>query len=240
MSITLSVTSFKEGPRKAQAVKRLGLALFRSGQRVLWVDLQPEATLTDALKVVPGEPPFESAGTVDELFMSRPSEEGTLRSRLVVTTGSGPDLVPAEAGIEGIGYHLARRTDRERILARFLEPLIPNYDWILIDSPTQDGILLQNCLTAASDVLFPVMPELFSVTDALQLRQWVELARSRGNPELRVAGAWSLDTDRTHILRPEAVRALDPEREAELLRAQDDDAAVRELLGRAKKVAGTA
>ena len=73
-------------------------------------------------------------------------------------------------------------------LRRALEPLLGEYDAILIDCPPSLGICTINGLTAAGEVLIPLQCETLSSRGVGQLLETVEDVRSYTNAELSVRG----------------------------------------------------
>ena len=59
------------GCGKTTTTMNLGVALVKSGKRVLLVDGDPQANLTSYLGVTPGTPPFETLHTLDEVYLSK-------------------------------------------------------------------------------------------------------------------------------------------------------------------------
>jgi chromosome partitioning protein len=77
---------------------------------------------------------------------------------------------------------------RETKLKRALEPLLPNYDYILIDCPPSLGLLTLNALTAAGEVLIPVQAEYYALEGLSQLIAVVRRVREALNPQLEISG----------------------------------------------------
>ena len=65
----ITVANQKGGVGKTTTVMNLGVALVKKGKRVLLVDGDPQSNLTSYLGVTPGEPPFETLHTLDEVYL---------------------------------------------------------------------------------------------------------------------------------------------------------------------------
>jgi chromosome partitioning protein len=75
------------------------------------------------------------------------------------------------------------------MLANALAPVLPEYDYVLVDDPPSLGLLTINGLTAASDgVLIPVQCEYLALEGLSQLLRTVQKVRDVLNPRLRVMG----------------------------------------------------
>jgi hypothetical protein len=79
------------------------------------------------------------------------------------------------------------KEEREQVLKRWLEPLRPDFDYILIDTPPSLNLLTLNALVAANEVLVPVQAEFFSLLghELHEVRQ--DLVGGLANPEVIVA-----------------------------------------------------
>jgi len=90
--------------------------------------------------------------------------------------------------VAGSEIALLTKTGREVVLKRALAPLVPHYDWILIDCGPSLGILTVNALTAAEYVIIPFQCESLSHRGVGQLLETVEDVRGYSNPDLTVLG----------------------------------------------------
>jgi chromosome partitioning protein len=97
-------------------------------------------------------------------------------------------LLPSTIDVAGAEVHLLSKTGREYVLRRALEPLVAEYDAILIDCPPSLGICTINGLTAASEVLIPLQCETLSQRGVGQLLETVDDVRSYTNDDLVVRG----------------------------------------------------
>ena len=77
---------------------------------------------------------------------------------------------------------------REQSLKRVLEPMVEDYDFILIDCQPSLGLLTINALTAADGVIIPLECEYFSLRGVALLIQTIEKVSERLNPQLELEG----------------------------------------------------
>lgn len=179
----IAVANQKGGVAKTTTVASLGVALARLGQRVLLVDLDPQACLTFSLGIEPDELEF----TLHDVLLGRVSA-----SMAVQPTEDGPDLLPATIDLAGVESALASRTGREHRLKQTLDALLeqadPAYDVVLIDCPPSLGVLTVNGLTAARELLIPLQCETLSHRGVGQLLDTVEDVHRFTNPDLTVLG----------------------------------------------------
>ena len=154
------------------------LAIF--GQRVLVVDLDPQANATsclgvDKLQVV--------GGTYEALLGSAASQYILLNERLKLS------LLPSSPALAGAEVELVDELARETRLKKTLESLNDRYDYILIDCPPSLGLLTVNGIVAAQDgVIVPVQCEYLALEGLGQLTQTIQRVRVALFPNLRVRG----------------------------------------------------
>ena len=100
----------------------------------------------------------------------------------------GLSVIPATIDLAGAEVHLLGRTAREHVLARALQPIVDDYDVVMIDCPPSLGVLTINGLTAAEVVLVPLQCEALSHRGVGQLLETIEDVRQFANEKLSVLG----------------------------------------------------
>ncbi len=179
MTRTVAVANQKGGVAKTTTVASLGSALAELGQRVLLVDLDPQACLTFSL----GLDPETLELSVHDVLLGR------VDARLAVQeTEDGVDLLPATIDLAGSEALLLTRTGREYALRSALEEISGDYDWVLLDCSPSLGVLTLNALTAADDVLIPLQCETLSHRGVGQLLDTVRDVQRLTNRGLTVLG----------------------------------------------------
>ncbi len=173
----LAVANQKGGVAKTTTVASLGAALAELGQRVLLVDLDPQACLTFSLGIDPEDL---------ELSVHHVLTKGLDTSEVILHTDDGVDLMPATIELARAESDLLTRTGREHVVKMALEGL--DYDWILLDCPPSLGVLTVAALTAAQGVLIPLQCETLSHRGVGQLLDTVHDVRRFTNRELEVWG----------------------------------------------------
>ncbi len=183
MTITLAVANQKGGVAKTTSVVSIGAALAELGQRVLLVDLDPQACLTLSLGIDPEDL---------ELSVHQVLTKGVDAGEVILATDDGVDLLPATIELARAEADLLTRTGREHVIKSSLEDLLDAegqaYDWILLDCPPSLGVLTVAALTAADGVLVPLQCETLSHRGVGQLLDTVHDVRRFTNKDLEVWG----------------------------------------------------
>ncbi len=181
MPIIYALANQKGGVGKTTTAVNMGACLAQWGQRVLVVDVDPQANATSSLGVNKRAVPLS---TYDLLVRDVPL------ARIVQSTGRDRfDLVPASPALAGATVELVSLPQREYRLRQALARLERQYDYALIDCPPSLGILTVNGLTAATDgVIIPVQCEYLALEGLSQLARAIELVRRALNPTLRLRG----------------------------------------------------
>src|SRR5690242_17014053 len=178
MARVFAVANQKGGVAKTTTVQTLGAALSELGERVLLVDLDPQACLTFAI----GLEPDSLSPTLHDVLLGRAKAEDALH--MVGAIG----IVPANVDLAGSEVHLLTRTGREHALARALARVRDDFDTVLMDCPPSLGVLTVNALTASDGVLIPLQCEALGHRGVAQLLDTIEDVREFTNPALSVRG----------------------------------------------------
>ena len=181
VTTTLAIANQKGGVAKTTTVASLGAALAELGQRVLLVDLDPQACLTFSLGIDPEDL---------ELSVHHVLTKGLPPAEVIIETDDGVDLLPATIELARAEADLLTRTGREHVVRMAVEelPAESPYDWILLDCPPSLGVLTVAALTAADGVLVPLQCETLSQRGVGQLLDTVHDVRRFTNRGLEVWG----------------------------------------------------
>jgi chromosome partitioning protein len=176
-----AVCNQKGGVGKTTTTINLGAALAEQGRKVLLVDFDPQGALSVGL----GIQPHELDRTVYNLLMERGV---TARDVIIKTRVAGMDLLPSNIDLSGAEVQLVHEVGREFVLGRVLEPVIPDYDVILIDCQPSLGLLTVNALACADGVLVPLECEYFALRGVALLMETIEKVSDRLSPKLAIDG----------------------------------------------------
>ena len=100
----------------------------------------------------------------------------------------GLDFLPSNIELSGAELQLVTEFGRESVLQEKLTPLLPEFDYAIIDCPPSLGLLCVNALVVATEVIIPLQCEYFGMKGMQQLQRTIDRVRAKLNSHLRVAG----------------------------------------------------
>jgi chromosome partitioning protein len=181
MARIFTLVNQKGGVGKTTTAINLGAYLGYFGQRVLIVDLDPQANATSSLGI---DKQTVKHGTYEVLIGSQPIAPNILHNpRLKIS------LLPSSPSLAGAEIELIDLDNREYLLKRALTNISDRYDYILIDCPPSLSLLTVNGLIAAeSGVIIPVQCEYLALEGLGQLTQTIRKVQNSLFPELQIKG----------------------------------------------------
>ncbi|WP_428388632.1 ParA family protein [Mucisphaera sp.] len=173
----------KGGVGKTTTTMNLGHALARAGQRVLMVDLDPQAHLT----LYNGVDPDTLEKTIYDLLI----EDNVTAAETVIELDPNRGILPADVNLAGVESELAERVssgNAQTILRDKVSAVADQFDYVLIDCPPSLGLLTVNALTLAREVIVPMQAHFLALQGLGKLLETVQLVSEGINPTLKVAG----------------------------------------------------
>ncbi len=176
----VAVANQKGGVAKTTSAVNLAAALGGAGKKVLLADLDPQGGCAVCLGI---DTSSLQRTTYDVLVSSSVAFD-----KVIMKTAFGFDLAPSNIDLAGAEVELKQALAQESVLKRRLQPMLANYDYIIIDTPPSLGILTVNALTAAKYVLIPVSCEYMALRGLKMLLDTIDNVQSVTNPTLRILG----------------------------------------------------
>lgn len=192
----IAIANQKGGVGKTTTTVNLGSALQLTGKKVLLVDLDPQANMSNYLG-------FESDGkpTIADLMTGFVvGQEVSAADSVRHNEENGIDFVPADINLANADYYLLQAVAREKVLKRILSNgYFKEYDYVIIDCLPSLGVLLTNALTAADYLIIPVQAQKFALDGLTMLMNIFDQIKDAVNDKLELLGVLATMVDNTNM-----------------------------------------
>jgi chromosome partitioning protein len=174
----ISILNHKGGVGKTATAVNLGAALKLShGLRVLLIDLDGQANLTDSLGLSE-----RCENTIYDAL------KGKCPRIPIYENKEGLQVVPACLDLSAVETELLGEAGREMFLKHLLTPVLNDYDFIIIDCPPSLGLLTLNAMTASNSLIIPVQSEYLAMRGMAKLINVIRTVKERLNSGLEIEG----------------------------------------------------
>ncbi len=172
----ITITNQKGGVGKTTTVAALVEGLAKNKKRVLCIDLDPQGSLGFSLGVN-----IENAITIYDVF------KGECDVLKAITKLELCDILPSNILLSSAELEF-NRAGREFMLKNIIEPLLEDYDYIIIDTPPALNVLTINAYVAANSLIVPMIPDILSLLGISQLKDTIDTVKKFYNPDLQLLG----------------------------------------------------
>src|SRR6201996_9603631 len=179
----ISIAIQKGGSGKTTTALNLGAALSQQGKKILLIDADPQANLSQSLGIE-DEPAFNLYSELKKEIL----QEGGDLSKAIVSTTSGIDVIPASIDLAIVELEMAGLMGREYLISDLLKPLADLYDYIFIDCPHSISLLTVNALVASDYVMLPLPGEFLPLKGVYGFMRQFDVIRKKLNPHLKLMG----------------------------------------------------
>lgn len=180
MARILAITNQKGGVGKTTTAINLAASLAAAELPTLLVDCDPQGNASSGVGVA-----RQSVATsLYHVVMGFvPAAEAVLPTPL-----QGLKVLPASRDLVGVNIELAQAENRETRLRDALQPLLPDFEFLILDCPPALDLLTLNALVAAHAVIVPMQCEYFALEGISQLLETITAVQTNWNPGLRIEG----------------------------------------------------
>jgi chromosome partitioning protein len=192
MSKVISISNHKGGVGKTTSALNIGAGLNKLGKKVLLIDLDPQANLSQSLGLVDQDKNIY--GAIRGEYKLQP-----------INIIKGLDLIPSTLDLSGAEVELSGEAGREYILKELIDPIKKQYDYVIIDSPPSLGLLTINSFTASDEVFIPLQAQYLAIQGLTKLVEVVEKIKKRLNKSLKIGGVFITQYDNRKVLNRDVV-----------------------------------
>lgn len=180
MGVTICFANNKGGVGKTTTAAAIGQAWAKMGKKVLFVDLDSQANLTNMIS--PKEPDQHEL-TIRDAFLDKDNFK-------IEHIDDNIDLVPSELSLSNFDRDTATVTGREYLLADLLKPIKDRYDFIVIDCPPALGLITYNALIASDHLVMVSTADGLSYSGMVMIANLFSDVRSnaRLNQNIQLSG----------------------------------------------------
>ena len=186
MGKIISLVNQKGGVGKTTTSINLSASLAYLGKKVLLIDLDPQGNTTTGVGI--------NKGDIEKSIYDVLIGECSIQDAILKTKHKNLFVLPATINLAGIDIELLEKSKKEQNFSKgeqlkiFLQPIVEEYDFIIIDCPPSLGVITTNALTASNSVIIPVQCEFFALEGITQLLRTIMLAQQNLNPTLNIEG----------------------------------------------------
>jgi chromosome partitioning protein len=210
MGKVISISNHKGGVGKTTSAINIGAGLNKLGKKVLLIDLDPQANLSQSLGLINQDKNIY--GALKGEYQLEP-----------ITVLKGLDIIPSTLDLSGAEIELSSEPGREYILKELIENVRSKYDFILIDSPPSLGLLTINAFTAADEIIIPLQAQFLAMQGLAKLVEVVDKIKTRLNKGLKVGGVFITQYDSRKVLNRDVNETINEHFKSEVFKTKVRD-----------------
>jgi chromosome partitioning protein len=180
MKKIIAIVNQKGGVGKTTSSVNLAAGLGILEKKTLLIDFDPQGNASSGFGVEKENLKYQ---IYDALIQRVPTKDTILRTSIEQL-----DIIPGNIDLTGAEIELVKEFSREQKLKDAIQPILNDYEYILIDCPPSLGLLTVNALTACTDVIIPIQCEYYALEGVSQLLNTIRLIQKNLNPNLNILG----------------------------------------------------
>lgn len=179
-AVIIAVVNQKGGVGKTTTTVNLSAALSVLNQKILLIDLDPQANSSSGLGL-------SFSSKLNTIYHAL-SKLNPVNECITKTNIPNLDIIASDSNLSAAEVELVSLKRREYLLKDLLKELEKIYDYIIIDCPPSLNLLTVNALCAASELIIPMQCEFFSLSGLSSLLKTIELIKNNLNPKISING----------------------------------------------------
>lgn len=199
MTKIIAIVNQKGGVGKTTSTINIGAGLARNRKRVLLVDFDPQGSMTISLGIDAKSLKY----TMFDVMT------GECEAKEAINKLSNCDLIATDQRLTIAEKNISDQTGREYVLKEALQPIMNEYDYILIDNTPSLGLLTINALTACNEVYIPTQAEYLAMSGIVELKKTIETIKKYTNKKIAVTGVIVTMYDNRKNLHKDIVAKLE-------------------------------
>lgn len=192
----IAICNQKGGVGKTTTANSIGAGLYRQGNKVLYIDLDPQTNLSYSLGIT------DANISIMDAFTGNKDIKDT-----IIKTAQG-DAIASNTSLSNIDIIL-NGTGSEYRLKELLEPIKNDYNYIIIDTPPALNILNVNALTASTDIIITTQADIYSLQGIGQVYKTIQTIKKYCNSDLNILGVLITRYNARTIISQEIKDALE-------------------------------